>query len=170
MCRSARAFALTAVLLALPPTLRAQQTGARLPNGSAFSVSLGRLLIAEGSDWGITQVTLRFTTLRPNSLSIDAGLGLLGSGGVRGIAPEIGPVYGIGLPGGILLLRAGLTGLLAVSDDGGGAAYGGYAGAGLLFRVANGVGLRLDASRQFYSGGASAWSVGAGISLLPRVR
>jgi hypothetical protein len=170
MPRIARAIALTAVLFALPPTLRAQQGGTVLPNGSASSVSLGRLFLAGEPDWGITEVTLRFTTLRRNALSFDAGLGLLGSNGVVGVAPEIGPAFSLGVPGGILLLRAGATGLVAVSDGGGGAAYGAYAGAGLLFRITNRVGLRLDASRQFYSGGLGIWSVGAGISLLPRVR
>jgi hypothetical protein len=170
MSRIASVFALTAVLLVLPPALRAQQSGTGLPNGSAFSVSLGRLFIPKEPDWGITEVMLRFTNLRRNSLSFDAGLGLLGANGVAGVATEIGPAFSIGVPGGMVLLRAGATGLVAVSDGGGGAAYGAYAGAGLLFRIANGVGLRLDASRQFYSGGVGMWSVGAGISLLPRVR
>jgi hypothetical protein len=164
------ALALALCGAAIVPGLAAQHRPATLPRGSSFAITGGGLLFdGSDADAGIKALTLRFTTLRPNGLSFDVGAGLLVAGEAGAFSLEVGPAFNISIPGATLLLRAGGTGIVA----GGGGLVGGYAGLGVLFRVANGVGFRLDVARHQYAIGSEslgAWQLGGGIALLPRIR
>jgi hypothetical protein len=163
-------IALAVCGVAIVPGLAAQARPATLPRGSSIAITGGALLFdGSDSDLRIKTLTLRFTALRPNALSFDAGAALLVAGEAGALSLEAGPALNISLPGATVLMRGGLTGLVAA----GGGLIGGYAGVGVLFRVANGVALRLDVARHQYSfSGESvgAWQLGAGMAVLPRIR
>lgn len=164
------AFALALCGGVIVPSLAAQARPATLPRGSSFAITGSRFLFdGSDADAGINALTLRFTTLRPNGLAFDVGAGLLVAGEAGAFSLEVGPAFNISIPGATLLLRAGGTGIVA----GGGGVIGGYAGVGVLFRVANGVGFRLDVARHQYAIGSEslgAWQLGGGIAVLPRIR
>jgi len=164
------ALALALCGTAIVPGLAAQTRPATLPRGSSFAITGGRLLFdGSDSDVAIKSLTLRYTTLRPNGVSFDLGAGLVVGDAAGAFSLEVGPAFNISIPGATLLLRAGGTGIVA----GGGGLVGGYAGVGVLFRVANGVGFRLDVARHQYATGREsfgAWQLGGGIAVLPRIR
>jgi hypothetical protein len=155
---------------AFVPGLAAQSRGTTLAQGSSFAITAGRLWFdGSDSDPALTELALRFATLRHNRLSLDAGAGVVFADGVGALTAEAGPAFDVSLPGAILLLRAGVSTLVA----GGGGVIGAYAGLGLILRLGNGVGLRLDVARHAYGiadGSVGAWRVGGGIALLPRIR
>jgi hypothetical protein len=165
-----RVIALAWCGVAVVPGLAAQSRPATLPRGSSVAITGGAFLFdGSESDLRIKTLTLRFAALRPNSLSFDAGAALLVAGKAGALSLEVGPAFNISVPGATVLMRGGLTGLVAA----GGGLIGGYAGVGVLFRVANGVALRLDVARHQYSFSGEwvrAWQLGAGVAVLPSKR
>lgn len=155
---------------AIVPGLAAQARPATLPRGSSLAFTASRFIVdGSGSDFGLKALTLRYTTLRPNSLSFDLGAGLVFAEEAGALSLEAGPAFNISIPGATVLLRGGLTGVVA----GGGGVLGGYAGVGMLFRIANGIGFRLDVARHQYATGdesIGAWQLGGGVAFLPRIR
>ncbi len=167
---SLHATALVLLGGSIVPGLAAQVRPGSLPDGSAFAVTANRLMFdGTGTDWGLSALMLRYTALRRNTVAYDFGGGILVADGVGALQVEAGPAFNLSLPGATVLLRAGVTSVVAS----GGGVVGGYAGAGLLFRVGDGVGLRLDLARHQYAAGEGsigAWQLGGGIALLPRIR
>lgn len=160
--------AVAAVLSAISPRLAAQDTLQRLK--PALGASVERF-IYEGQ--GITAVSFHYSGLKPNTLSTEIGAALFPDAlevGALVLAPDIGAAYDARGPGFDLLLKAGLSSLMAV---GGGFAFqpGYHFGSGLLIRTGKASGLRLDVVRHVYlieQETEGTWSVGIGFTTLPR--
>jgi hypothetical protein len=162
---------LAAASLSLPETAIAVQRS-RLPDGVAVGGSVDRFLY-EGT--GVTAVSYRLTSLRQHAMGTEIGVSLFPDAlqyGALLLANDLGPAYNISLPGATVLLKAGGSFVLGL---GGGFAVmpGVHLGGGVLLRAGPRAALRLDVIRHYYlveQNFEPIWSVGLGLSTLPRLR
>jgi hypothetical protein len=118
-----------------------------------------------------TAVSLRGVTLKAGDWSTDLGLGLLPSvseDGGAAMTMDLGVAYGLRVPRSMLLLKAGTTGIVELSQSG--AVVGAYAGAGLIAPLTGGVGLRLEATRRWFlpvEGQEPVWLISLGLTSIP---
>ena len=167
-----RGITLTVAALLLAGPLPGQ--AARLqPPGWAFGASIGRFSIAGGD---FLETTLHISGLRPGKLTPEFDVGLypqfLRAGGVV-LTPDLGLAYNAGVPGAILLLKAGASGIFALSGNNGAALPGFHGGAALIVPVASGLGLRFEGLYRGFLllsgyGPVGSFSAGIGITSLPR--
>jgi hypothetical protein len=167
------AILLSGLLVATPPagSLIAQQSPSRL-SSQAKGVTLDRF-IYEGS--GITAVSFRLSTLLPGAMGPELGVSLFPDA-LRArallLASDFGPAYNIPLPYTVLQVKAGAS---AITGLGGGILFvpGFHVGGGLIVRIDDRTGVRIDAIRHYYQVDAETepiWSIGFGFTSLPRGR
>jgi hypothetical protein len=173
-----RAHQAAAVLLALVvPALLARAQEA--PRGLALSLSASRIQFSD--DVGpddlrvIVGPSLGLAWLRGRGLGAEVAVTYLPPSGfyrLTGALAEAGAVLPIGGPRAAVLLRAGVSGVLAGNNDGGYLAGGGpYAGLGARVQAAERIGLRADVTGHGLRGDSpSAVGVAVGLTLLPRPR
>jgi hypothetical protein len=164
-------------LSAAPRSLAAQDTLAvrdTLPRlKPALGVSVDRFVY---DGYGITAVSFRYSELKPYSLSTEIGAALFPDAlqaGALLLAPDVGPAYDVRGPGFDLLLKGGISTLMGLG--GGGFAFlpGYHLGSGLLIRIGETSGIRMDVIRHAYlieQETELIWSVGIGVTSLPRSR
>lgn len=161
-----RVTLLCCALLLLPTALCAQEPSALIPEGESITFGYGQLRVDE-SDIQAGEVLVRFAQLTQHQISGDLTLGLFPGAGSGAVGMEGGPAWNVPLSRASILIRTGLTTVLA----NGGGLIGGYFGVGLVMRAGGRVGLRLDLARHRYlagNGGVGAWQVSVGLTLLPR--
>jgi hypothetical protein len=163
-------FLLAISLLPLTPVLAQAPS---LPSGSRLEgISKGAgvdRFIYDGT--GITAFTFRQSDLRPGQLSSEfsvsffpeavAALALL-------FAPDFGPAYNVAMPQATLLLKAGGSAITGIATD---VVFvpGAHLGAGLVLRVDDRTGIRIDAARHLYwdtGETETIWSIGFGLTSL----
>jgi uncharacterized membrane protein YdjX (TVP38/TMEM64 family) len=157
-------------LASSPERVAAQEPAGSRLEGISRGVSMDRF-IYEGT--GETAFSFRLSHLRPgrlgNELSVSVFPRLLAAQALI-FAPDFGAAYNVSIPHATLLLKAGgstLTGLAADVVFVPGA----HLGAGLVVRIDDRTGIRIDATRHFYmnTGETEAiWSIGVGFAALPR--
>lgn len=166
-------YLLLLVLTAAPAVLPAQDSTAApvQPTAVLEGLSLGgtvdRYLVG-----GVpfSAISFRGVTFKPEAWAPEFAFGMLTEGGGQnGVAltTDLGTVYGIGLPGSLLLLKAGSTGIFVPS---GGALVGAYGGIGVVAPLAGGVGLRLEATRRWFlvaGGQPQVWVLSLGLTSIP---
>jgi hypothetical protein len=171
----------TLLLSAMPRSLTAQDTLAA-PDTQAAGDTLPRLKPALGASvdrfvydgYGITAVSFRYSGLKPNSLSTEIGAALFPDAlqaGALLLAPDVGAAYDVRGAGFDLLFKGGISTLMGLG--GGGFAFqpGYHLGSGLLIRIGETSGIRLDVVRHAYlieQETELIWSVGIGVTSLPR--
>jgi hypothetical protein len=166
------AILLSGLLVATPPagSLIAQQSPSR--GQHAKGVTLDRF-IYEGS--GITAVSFRLSTLRQGAMGPELGVSLFPDA-LRArallLASDFGPAYNIPLPYTLLQVKAGAS---AITGLGGGILFvpGFHVGGGLIVRIDDRTGVRIDAIRHYYLVDTETepiWSIGFGFTSLPRGR
>ncbi|HEY8195468.1 MAG TPA: hypothetical protein VIG04_00710 [Gemmatimonadales bacterium] len=166
-CFAFPAAAVAVVLSARPPRLAAQDTLQRIR--PALGTSVDRF-IYEGA--GITAVSFHYSVLKANTLSTEVAAAFFPDAlqaGALLLAPDVGAAYDARGGGFDLLLKAGLSTLMAM---GGGVAFqpGYHFGSGLLIRTGKASGIRLDVVRHAYlidQETEGIWSVGIGVTSLP---
>ncbi len=121
---------------------------------------------------GITAVSFRFSDLHASTLGGEVGVALFPDGlsaGALVLAPDLGAAFNAPGPGVNLLVKGGLSTLVAIGD-GFGFIPGYHLGAGLIVPSGDRLGIRIDVSRHDYlfEEGARLWSVGLGFTALRR--
>lgn len=165
--------ALVLLLTPLPAKAAAQDSTVaplteRAPRGRSLGATLDRYLVGGRS---YTAVSLRGVTLTPADWGPDFGIGVLPSVSDQGGAAmtlDLGVAYDLRVPSSLLLLKAGTTGILELSQSG--AVVGAYAGGGLIAPLSGGVGLRLEATRRWYlpmEGEEPVWLISFGLTSIP---
>jgi hypothetical protein len=165
------AAAWTSFALATLPAPSAAQTELTLPDGPAVGGTVDRFSY-DGE--GITAVTFRFSGLRSRSFGSEVGVSVFPDAfdfNALLLASDLGPAFNASGPGITVLLKGGLSTIMAL---GGGFAFlpGYHLGGGMIFRAGQRLGVRLDLARHVYlSDGQSSepiWSVGLGFTSLAR--
>jgi hypothetical protein len=153
-------------------TLDAQQRSRTLLEGAAKGLTFDRFIYEGG---GINAFSFRYSALLPGRLGSEVGVSLFPAG-LRAraliLAPDFGPSYNISVPGATLLVKAGGSAITGLAAD---VVFvpGFHFGGGLVVRLDDRTGLRIDAIRHYYmdlSETEAIWSVGAGLTALPRIR
>jgi hypothetical protein len=173
--RSTLGRSVVAVLFTLlgPTTLVAQtERGRALPDGPAVGAGVDRF-IYEGT--GITAVTFRFSGLRSRAMGSEIGVSLFPdalAAGALYLAPDLGAAFNLSGSDFTVLAKGGISALAAL---GGGFGFvpGYHLGGGLIVRLGERSGIRLDVVRHFYlidNENEGIWSVGLGFTVLPRAR
>ena len=159
--------------LAVLPAPSAAQTELALPDGPAVGGTVDRFSY-DGE--GITAVTFRFSGLRSRSFGSEIGVSVFPDAfdfNALLLASDLGPAFNASGPGITVLLKGGLSTIMAL---GGGFAFlpGYHVGGGLIIRAGQRLGIRLDLVRHVYLSGAESsepiWSVGLGFTSLARRR
>jgi hypothetical protein len=155
--------------LAQAPSLPegARQPGSRL-EGISKGVGMGRFLY-DGT--GITAFSFRQSDLRPGQLGPELGVSFFPEAvAVLALlfASDFGPAYNVAIPHATLLLKAGGSAITGIATD---VVFvpGAHFGAGLVLRIDDRTGIRIDAARHFYwdTGETEAiWSMGFGFTSL----
>jgi hypothetical protein len=172
-----RALALFGSLLLLPGgagPLAAQGSTTWLPPGTAFGVTVDRFVI---DDFGLLAATFHVSTLKPNHLTPEFGVAIFPQALAAMVvvtAIDVGGAINIPLPDATLLLRGGLSGLLAFGSGGAGAVPGFHYGASLLVKLQGKSGLRFDVIARRtalppYEVSPAFLSFGIGITSLPSI-
>ena len=153
-------------LISPPEPLAAQEpSGSRL-EGISRGVSMDRF-IYEGT--GETAFSFRLSDLRPgrlgNELSVSVFPQLIAAQALV-FAPDFGAAYNVSIPHATLLIKAGGSAFTGLAAD---VVFipGAHVGAGLVVRIDDRTGIRMDAARHFYmtSGETEAiWSIGVGFA------
>jgi uncharacterized membrane protein YdjX (TVP38/TMEM64 family) len=155
---------------ASPQRLEAQEPAGSRLEGISRGVSIDRF-IYEGT--GETAFSFRLSHLRPgrlgNELSVSVFPRLLAAQALI-FAPDFGAAYNVSIPHATLLIKAGGSALTGLAAD---VVFvpGAHVGAGLVVRIDDRTGIRIDATRHFYmsTGETEAiWSIGIGFAALPR--
>jgi hypothetical protein len=126
---------------------------------------------------GITAFTFRQSDLRPGQLTPEFGISFFPEA-VAALtllfAPDFGAAYNVAIPHATLLLKAGGSAITGVATD---VVFvpGAHLGAGLVLRIDDRTGIRIDAARHFYWGTGETdaiWSIGLAFTSLrpPRLR
>jgi hypothetical protein len=157
------AFVLTSLLVSAATPLSGQNF---LPNGAAVGGTVDRFFY-EGES--ITALTFRFSGLRSRHVGSEIGVSMFPDGfrvGALLLAPDAGPAFNLSVPGATILMKAGLSSLLGLG--GGFSLIPGYhLGGGMIVRIGDRAGLRIDAVRHTYlidSASESLWSLGLGFT------
>jgi membrane protein YqaA with SNARE-associated domain len=169
-----RALPLVLVLVTALTTarhLQAQEPALGTFDRAAKGVSVDRFTFYGA---GATAVTFRLSALRPNAVGTELGASLFPEALLAGgliLAPDLGAAYNLRLGSATLLVKAGGSAFMGL---GGGFGFypGVHAGAGLILPVEDRAGFRLDIIRHYYQVENSTvpiWSVGVGITALPRI-
>jgi hypothetical protein len=151
-------------------SLGAQGGPSRL-QGKALGGSIDRFSY---EDVSITAFTFRYSGLRPGGLGPEVGVSLFPQGlplAALILAPDFGGSFNVSVPGATLLLKGGASALTILAPQAAGFRPGYHVGAGLLLRMDNRTGLRVDVIRHFYQDGGETeaiWSIGLGFTTLPR--
>ena len=174
MIRPARHVALL-LLLALRPWVLVAQDSAPIPakqmptlQGLSLGGTVDRYLVG---DEPYTAVSFRGLALKPAGWGAEFAFGLLpdvDSYNRAALVMDLGTAYGICLPGSLLLLKAGSTGIFELSQSG--ALLGAYGGVGLVAPLAGGVGLRVEATRRWYLAFGEqpeVWVLSVGLTSIP---
>jgi uncharacterized membrane protein YdjX (TVP38/TMEM64 family) len=157
-------------LASSPERVAAQEPAGSRLEGISRGVSMDRF-IYEGT--GETAFSFRLSHLRPgrlgNELSVSVFPRLLAAQALI-FAPDFGAAYNVSIPHATLLLKAGGSALTGLAAD---VVFvpGAHVGAGLVVRIDDRTGIRIDATRHFYrnTGETEAiWSIGVGFAALPR--
>ena len=159
-----------ALLGVSPHRLGAQEQASPRLQGISKGVSVDRFLY-EGT--GVTAFTYRSSRLRPGrlgpELSVSAFPTLIAAQALL-VAPDFGAAYNVSIPHATLLIKAGGSAITGLAAD---VVFipGAHLGAGIVVRIDDRSGIRIDAVRHFYmdTGETEAiWSVGVGFAALPR--
>jgi hypothetical protein len=158
------------LLPAMPGSMAAQNGD--LPNGVAVGGSVDQFFY-QGQ--GVTAVSFRVSDLRARTLGSEIGLALFPdvfSLGALYLAPDLGVAFNASGPGVTVLMKGGLSTLVAIRD---GFAFtpGYHLGAGLIAQAGKRFGIRVDVIRHVYlidNAGEGIWSVGLGFTGLPASR
>jgi hypothetical protein len=151
--------------------LMAQASPAGPLRGVALGGSIDRFIYNGSSH---TAFTFRFSGLRPGGVGPEVGISLFPQVlpmGALVLAPDMGASYSISLPGATLLLKGGASALTLLAPQAGELRPGLHVGGGLIFRLDNRTGIRLDVIRHFYREFGETegiWSIGLGFTALPR--
>jgi hypothetical protein len=165
------AAAWTCFILAALPGPSAAQTELTLPDGPAVGGTVDRFSY-DGE--GITAVTFRFSGLRSRRFGSEIGVSVFPDAfdfNALLLASDLGPAFNASGPGITVLLKGGLSTIMAL---GGGFAFvpGYHIGGGMIIRAGQRLGVRLDLVRHVYVSDAESsepiWSVGLGFTSLPR--
>ena len=155
-------------LASSPEPLAAQEPAGSRLDGISRGVSLDRF-IYEGT--GETAFSFRLSDLRPgrlgNELSVSVFPRALAAQALI-FAPDFGAAYNVSIPHATLLIKAGGSVLTGFAAD---VVFvpGAHVGAGLVVRIDDRTGIRIDAARHFYmnTGETEAiWSIGVGFAAL----
>ena len=151
-------------------SLGAQGGPSRL-QGKALGGSIDRFSY---EDVSITAFTFRYSELRPGGLGPEVGVSLFPQAlplAALILAPDLGGAFNVSVPGATLLLKGGASALTVLAPQAAGLRVGYHVGAGLLLRMDNRTGLRVDVIRHFYQDAGETeaiWSIGLGFTTLPR--
>ena len=158
---------------ASPQQLAAQEPSSSRLEGISKGASLDRF-IYEGT--GATAFSFRFSGLRPGGFGPELSVSFFPQALIARallFAPDFGAAYNVSIPHATLLLKAGGSALTGLATD---VVFvpGAHVGAGIIVRIDERTGIRIDAARHFYfdTGETEAiWSIGLGFTALrPRRR
>jgi len=158
---------------ASPRQLAAQEPSSSRLEGISRGASLDRF-IYEGT--GETAFSFRFSDLRPRGFGPELSVSFFPKALIAQallFAPDFGVAYNVSIPHATLLLKAGASALTGLATD---VLFvpGAHVGAGIVVRIDERTGIRIDAARHFYfdTGETEAiWSIGLGFTTLrPRRR
>jgi hypothetical protein len=122
-----------------------------------------------------TAFTYRRSELRPGRLGPELSVSLFPQALIARallFAPDLGAAYNLSIPGSTLLIKAGASALVGLNTD---IVFvpGAHLGAGVVLRIDERTGIRIDATRHYYfdTGETEAiWSLGFALASLPLVR
>lgn len=151
---------------AVPSVVAAQDSTVLYQGLRGTGASVDRMQL--GPNGELHQLMVRFTTVGPDRLGSDAGLGLIAMEGLAGFSGEAGPAIVSGGDNASVLFRGGFN-LLMV--PGGGGLFGAYAGGAILIGTKGPVVMRLGVARHFYPGGeVDGWTLSLGLMSIKRPR
>jgi uncharacterized membrane protein YdjX (TVP38/TMEM64 family) len=153
---------------AAPRRLAAQAPSTSRLEGISRGASLDRF-IYEGT--GATAFSFRLSGLRPGRLGPELSVSFFPNALIARallFAPDFGAAYNASMPGATLLIKAGGSALTGLATD---VLFvpGAHVGAGVVLRIDERTGIRIDAARHYYidTGEIEAiWSVGFGLTAL----
>src|SRR3954471_19930655 len=119
-----------------------------------------------------TAFTYRRSDLRPGSLGSELSVSLFPRALIARallFAPDLGAAYNISIPRSTLLIKAGASALIGLNTD---IVFvpGAHLGAGIVLRIDERTGIRIDATRHHYFNAGDAetiWSLGFALASLP---
>jgi hypothetical protein len=157
--------------------LPAQDSTRALPSGTALGLTVDRFSFNADGEGSYTSATLHVSALKPNSFAPELSLSFFpgflsddfGASLVTGV--DVGGAYNVPFPDGVLLFRAGASGLFSLGRDNT-ALPGAHAGASVLIKALGNTAIRLDVVSRWYlvpfALGVPTLTIGVGISSLPR--
>jgi hypothetical protein len=153
---------------AAPQRLAAQEPSISRLEGVSKGASLDRF-IYEGT--GATAFSFRLSDLRPDRLGPELSVSFFPNALIARallFAPDFGAAYNVSLPGATLLIKAGGSALTGLATD---VVFvpGAHVGAGVVLRIGERTGIRIDATRHYYIDTGETegiWSVGFGLTAL----
>ncbi|HEV2085241.1 MAG TPA: VTT domain-containing protein [Gemmatimonadales bacterium] len=158
---------------ALPQRLAAQEPFSSRLEGISKGASLD-CFIYEGT--GATAFSFRLSGLRPGGLGPELSVSFFPKALIARallFAPDFGAAYNVSIPHATLLIKAGGSALTGLASDVV-LVPGAHVGAGIVVRIDERTGIRIDAARHSYfdTGETEAiWSIGLGFTALsPRRR
>jgi hypothetical protein len=151
-----------------PQRLTAQEPSTSRLEGISKGASLDRF-IYEGT--GATAFSFRFSGLRPGGLGPELSVSFFPKAlTARALlfAPDFGAAYNVSIPHATLLLKAGGSALAGLGTD---VVFvpGAHVGAGIVVRIDDRTGIRIDAARHLYFDTGETeviWSIGLGFTAL----
>jgi hypothetical protein len=151
------------------PGLEAQLPADARLTGISVGAGLDRF-IYEGT--AATAFTYRRSDLRPGRLGPELSVSLFPQALIARallFAPDLGAAYNMSLPRSTLLIKAGTSALIGLNTD---IVFvpGAHLGAGIVLRIDERTGIRIDATRHYYfdTGETEAiWSLGFALASLP---
>ncbi|HEV8454003.1 MAG TPA: VTT domain-containing protein [Gemmatimonadales bacterium] len=155
-------------LISSPEPLAAQEPAGSRLEGISRGVSMDRF-IYEGD--GETALSFRLSDLRPGRLGPELSVSAFPralAARVLLFAPDFGAAYNLSFPYATLLIKAGGSALTGLATD---VVFvpGAHLGAGLVVRIDDRTGIRIDAARHFYMSSGETegiWSIGFGFAAL----
>lgn len=158
--------------LSVLPVVTASAQSRSFGQGTAVGVTVQAL----GSDDGwaeIPAMELHVTSIAASGFALDFGIATLPTAlasGVLVFAPTVAPAYVLPVGGGGLMLKAGFTGVVVATSDGGGVVTGLLVGATAFVRLSEGFGLRAEIVPRWYGFGEGMrlTTFGIGFTSLPK--
>jgi hypothetical protein len=155
---------------ALPQQLQAQLPSSSRLEGVSIGAGLDRFVY---DGFGVTALTYRRSELRPGRLGSELSVSFFPQVlAARALlfAPDIGAAYNLSLSHSTVLIKAGASVLTGLGTD---LVFvpGAHLGAGMILRIDDRTGVRIDAIRHFYMDTgetAAVWSLGLALASLPR--